>query len=180
MTLRPLLDTLQFLKGWLDDNPNEILTVLFTNGDFLSINDSIAPVYEESGLAQMAFTPPEWPLPRGGWPTLAELIQNNTRLLIFIDYYEPSFNSNTSVPFIMNEFDVVRSIASYQHFLSHVGQIWENPFTQTTNFFNASVDRISGNLTVPQHMSLMNAIMDIPGIDASYFFAENTLNSFNM
>lgn len=52
-----MLDYLNTVHKWLLANPNEVLTLLFTNpeGVSLSVWDSL---FKQSGVADLAYTPP--------------------------------------------------------------------------------------------------------------------------
>jgi hypothetical protein len=51
-------DYLKKVKTFMDANPNEVLTLLFTNGDGLSMNNVWKPAFVEAGVDQIAFVPP--------------------------------------------------------------------------------------------------------------------------
>lgn len=123
----PLEDYLRRVKHWLDSHPNEVVTLLLTNGGFLDIG-AFEQVFTKVGLVDIAFAPP--PRPRrkrapkvaGRWPTLRELIKKKQRLVVFLDYgAKPA-----KVPYILDQFD---------HF-------WETPFnTVDPNFRQCDIDR---------------------------------------
>ncbi|KAL8708894.1 MAG: hypothetical protein Q9225_007534, partial [Loekoesia sp. 1 TL-2023] len=95
----PLTTYLTTIKKWLDANPNEVLTLLLTNGDRLPPSN-FASAFKSSGLDKLAYTPPTNSLPFEKWPTLSTLIAAKTRLIVFLDYgANPSF-----VPYLLNEF----------------------------------------------------------------------------
>ncbi|KAL8764115.1 MAG: hypothetical protein Q9184_000257 [Pyrenodesmia sp. 2 TL-2023] len=98
-----LTSYLSTLQKWLDDNPNEVLTLLLTNGDRLDPKEFEA-AFKASGMDQYAYIPPTTttttaPLPFNDWPTLGELINNKTRLIVFLDY-----GANPTVPYILDQF----------------------------------------------------------------------------
>lgn len=70
------------VKTFLDNNPDEVVTVLLTNGDDVDISvfDSVVT---ESGIKDYAFTP-SGKLSMDQWPTLEELINSNKRLVLFL------------------------------------------------------------------------------------------------
>ena len=80
-----LVSYLTTVKSWLDANPNEVLTLLLTNGDSLDVS-VFDTAYTTSGLKSYAFIPASSPgvLPIDSWPTLRELIAANTRLVAFL------------------------------------------------------------------------------------------------
>lgn len=79
------------VKAWLDANPNEVLTLLLTNGDNVNA-DIFDTAFTTSGIKPYAFIPASSPapLPLTAWPTLQELITANTRLIFFLGTSPPS------------------------------------------------------------------------------------------
>ncbi|KAL0578399.1 hypothetical protein V5O48_003590 [Marasmius crinis-equi] len=132
----PVLDYLKTVKAFLDAHPSEVLTLLFTNPEQQGVGDVWKPIFDESGLSPMAYTPPHVPLAYNGWPTLDEMITTGKRLVVFMD-----FGANVSqVPFILPEFEM----------------IWETPFGFTNSSFPCSIDRISDSLPTEDHMYMIN------------------------
>lgn len=70
------------LKAFLDVNPTEVITLLFTNPDAFSGSDFDA-VFKGVGLDKYAFSP-ERKLEVNQWPTLMEMIEKGNRLVIFM------------------------------------------------------------------------------------------------
>lgn len=89
------------IKTWLDSHPNEVLTLLLTNGDNRPVTD-FATVFKDSGIDSYAYTPPTSPnqLPIDQWPTYRELIASNKRLIVFLD----AEAHEDQVPYILEEF----------------------------------------------------------------------------
>jgi len=73
------------VKEWLDANPNEVLTMLLTNGDNVNVS-MFADAFSASGIQDYAFVPASSPdtLAFDAWPTLQELITAGTRLVMFL------------------------------------------------------------------------------------------------
>ncbi|KAL8950959.1 MAG: hypothetical protein Q9222_003049, partial [Ikaeria aurantiellina] len=116
-----LTSYLSTIKNWLDENPNEVLTLLLTNGDRTDIKD-FDSAFKSAGLDRDAYAPPQSPLPIIAWPTLGALIEAQTRLVVFLDYGA----SPASAPYILDEF------AYY----------FETPFDTTDPAFNqCKIDR---------------------------------------
>ncbi|KAL6719726.1 hypothetical protein ACLMJK_001647 [Lecanora helva] len=114
---------LETIKSWLDTHPKEVVTVLLTNPNYANITH-FAHAFNASGITQYTYTP----LPTHNsadpstWPTLGELIVNNTRLIAFID----SGADDALVPYILSEFTY----------------FWETPFDTTDpSFPQCAVDR---------------------------------------
>ena len=75
-TLQSYLTT---VKKWLDQNTNEIVTLLLTNdgGDV----QGFERVFVKSGIKKYAFSPPKG---MKNWPTLQDMIAKGTRLVTFL------------------------------------------------------------------------------------------------
>jgi hypothetical protein len=100
-----LTDYLKLVKTFLDQNPTEVVTLLFTNPDNLSLTEQWFPAFNDSGVADLAFVPPSLPVKRDDWPTLGDMIDEGKRVVVFMDA-----NADPSqVDFILPEFDMVRS-----------------------------------------------------------------------
>jgi hypothetical protein len=79
-TLKSFLET---VKKWLDANPNEVVTLLLTNGDSAAISE-FGDTFSSSGVNSYAYTPSANPLSISDWPTLGELISSGKRLVVFL------------------------------------------------------------------------------------------------
>ncbi|GJJ15992.1 hypothetical protein Clacol_010271 [Clathrus columnatus] len=100
-TVKAYLDQ---VKQYLDNNPNEVLTLLFTNDDNASVQTQWDPLFQASGVAELAFVPQTFPIKQSEWPTLGNMIDSGKRVVVFMDS-----NSNISaVPYILPEFEHVR------------------------------------------------------------------------
>jgi hypothetical protein len=81
-SLESYLDT---VKDWLDANPNEVVTLLITNGDRADMS-RFDEAFIASGAKDIVYIPstsPRW-LPMNSWPTLGEFIDSGKRLIVFI------------------------------------------------------------------------------------------------
>ncbi|KAI1179264.1 PLC-like phosphodiesterase [Nemania sp. FL0916] len=93
-----LQDYLGTVKTWVDGHPNDVVTLLITNGDAIDIN-KFGDAFKAVGLDSYAFIP-SGQLALDDWPTLGDMISSGNRLVVFMDY-----NSDTSkVPYILDEF----------------------------------------------------------------------------
>lgn len=74
-----LEDYLKDVVDWLNEHPSEVLTLIYSNPDKVG-PDRLTPIYEKVGLDKMSF------LPVAGeqWPTLRQMIDNNTRVVTFL------------------------------------------------------------------------------------------------
>lgn len=83
--------------AFLAANPDEVVTLLVTNGDGLPGAD-FAAAFEAAGAAAYAYSPGTT-LALDAWPTLGELIDAGSRLVVFMDY-----PADDSVSYILPEF----------------------------------------------------------------------------
>ena len=73
------------IKKFLDQNPNEVVTLLLVNGDFASPTLFDAS-FSAAGLKNYTFVPSTSPnpLPYSAWPTLGAMIASGKRLVVFL------------------------------------------------------------------------------------------------
>ena len=147
------------IKDWLDasNNTNEVLTLLLVNGDDLDVSE-FGSVFESVGLDTYAYAP-TGTLALDEWPTLQELIDDGTRLVVFMDY-----EADTSVvPYILDEFTY----------------FFETPYDTTDpSFPECSIDRPSG-ASATGRMYIVNHFLDLDilGIDIPDESVAATTNS---
>lgn len=91
------------VASFLSANPTEVLTLLLTNPESVSLTDVWAPLFEAAGLSSQAYVPSTTPLAQADWPTLGELIDAGTRLVVFMDYGAET----GGVDYILPEFEMV-------------------------------------------------------------------------
>ena len=75
---KPLAEGLGEIAGFLDANPREVVTIIFES---YVTAEATATAFDEAGLTDLLFVPPA----AGDWPTLAEMIDAGTRLVVFTD-----------------------------------------------------------------------------------------------
>ena len=114
---------LEQIVGWLQKNPFEVITMLIGNSDLAYVEDFV-PAIENSGISQYLYTPKFIPQHKEQWPTLGEMILNNDRVVMFMDYYA----NQDSVPYIMEEFT----------------HMWETPFSPQDMDFPCTIERPPG------------------------------------
>ncbi|RMD39623.1 hypothetical protein DV735_g5501, partial [Chaetothyriales sp. CBS 134920] len=109
-----LTDWLAKVKNWLDENPNEVVTVLLVNSDNQK-SWVLHARFEEANITSYAYTPPSTTSPPeyGSWPTLSSLISANKRLITFIATLPDTPSSEAA--YLLNEFTF----------------LFENPFANT-------------------------------------------------
>jgi hypothetical protein len=99
-----LVDWLSSISSWLDQNPNDVVSLLFVNGAGASAA-AVDSAFQAAGISKYAFAPSFTSPPEpSSWPTLSTLISANTRLITFIDSL-PS--GDPGVPHILSEFSYV-------------------------------------------------------------------------
>ncbi|KAJ4423635.1 hypothetical protein N0V82_001658 [Gnomoniopsis sp. IMI 355080] len=137
----PLSAFLAPVKAFLDGNPNEVVSLLLTNGDGIPVTD-FASVFEAAGLVEYVFAP-NGTLALDQWPTLQTMIDNGTRLVVWMDYHA----NTVQVPYILDEF------AYY----------FETPYNETVashNFTDCTIDRPAG-ASADGRMGLVNHMMHL-------------------
>ncbi|KAF9033610.1 PLC-like phosphodiesterase [Panaeolus papilionaceus] len=132
-------DYLKKVKTFLDANPYEVFTFIFTNPDRQSIPGVWKPAFDNAGITPLAYVPPSRPMKRDDWPTLRELIDTNKRVIVFLDEGADGRDGGV-VDFILPQFQMV----------------WEDPFSPTDASFPCSIQRTAGPLSNDDHMHLIN------------------------
>jgi hypothetical protein len=84
-----LTDYLTTINTWMAANPNEVVTLLLTNGDRVDVS-LFGTAMSSVGLDKYAYTLPSQ-LSMDEWPTLQELIDQGTRLVMFLGWLPPFF-----------------------------------------------------------------------------------------
>jgi hypothetical protein len=67
----------------MDANPNEVFTFIFTNPEGVSPKNVWDPIFQQSGIVSMVYTPPHLPMKASEWPTLGEMIDSGKRIVVF-------------------------------------------------------------------------------------------------
>jgi hypothetical protein len=105
---------LSTIKSWLDANPSQVITLLLTNGDGVSISN-FGDAFSSSGLLSYAYAPGST-LSMGQWPTIQGLIDSGNRLVAFLGKLPHCFSKvllipltdsgadTSTVPYILDEF----------------------------------------------------------------------------
>lgn len=116
----PITEWLGKVVDWVSKNRFDVVTILLGNGNY-STPDFYVPYINETGLLDYVYTPPYAPMNYTTWPTLAEMIIYNTRIVLFLDYMA----NQTAYPWFQDEFS----------------NMWETPFDPTDNTFPCTVQR---------------------------------------
>lgn len=107
----------------MDGNPNDVVTILLVNSDDASAGD-LNEEFEAANITSYGYRPPSTTTALLNWPTLQEMISNNTRLVTFVADLNPL--TNTVAPYLLDEFTFV----------------FENPYNVTSlSNFSCVADR---------------------------------------
>lgn len=98
-----LSDWLEEIKKWLDNNPNEVVTVLLVNSDNAT-PQNLGAHFTTAGITEYAYIPPSTSVPPTAWPTLQELITANKRLMVFVASLDNPASIPTDLAYLMDEF----------------------------------------------------------------------------
>lgn len=122
-----LSDWLKEIKTWLDNNPNEVVTVLLVNSDNAGASD-LDQQFTAASITNYAYVPSSTTVPPETWPTLQELITSGKRLMVFVASLSPGTIS-PSQAYLMDEFTF----------------IFENPYSNiNVTDFTCAPDRPTG------------------------------------
>lgn len=110
------------VRGWLDTHPYEVIAIIMGNDNRVPPTTYIEP-FQNAGMLQYLYTPPKPNATLEDWPTLAQMILLNKRVVVMLDYLA----NQTEVPWLLDEF-------SYQ---------WETPFSPTDPAFPCTAQRPS-------------------------------------
>ncbi|KAF2791758.1 hypothetical protein K505DRAFT_326631 [Melanomma pulvis-pyrius CBS 109.77] len=97
-----LANWLRNISTWMNNNPNEVVTVLIVDSDDAT-PAQLGAQFEASGIDKIAYTPPSTETVPKTWPTLQSLISNGTRLMTFV----ASITADPAVPYLMDEFSFI-------------------------------------------------------------------------
>ncbi len=100
----PLSNWLVSIKAWLDRNPEAVITLLLVNSDNADA-PTLDGLFSTAGIKPYVYTPPETTQATASWPTLSQLIANNTRLITFIASLDPT--TNTVAPYLLNQYTFI-------------------------------------------------------------------------
>ncbi|KAK4057962.1 hypothetical protein OIO90_001181 [Microbotryomycetes sp. JL221] len=146
-------DYLSQVKSWLDDNKNEVVTILMVNSD--GVDASVwQQAYVESGLDSYAYQPSSVPVSYDSWPTLQQLIDSGKRSVNFL----AQGADMSTAPYLLDEFT----------------HMWETPFSQTDASFPCTVDRVTGdyqgkmyliNHNLNENKTLLGQTIPVPAVN---------------
>lgn len=111
---------LRTVVHWLAANPHEVIAIMMGNDDRVSPARYIAP-FRDSRMLPYVYTPLFSSMTLESWPTLSEMILQNKRVIVMLDYLA----NQTEVPWLLDEF-------AYQ---------WETRFSPTDPNFPCDEQR---------------------------------------
>ena len=151
------------VKVWMDNNPNDVVTLLLVNSDNFAAA-TLDAEFKSSGITKYAYTPSSTSTALQVWPSLQDLITANTKLITFVASLSPS--SNTVAPYLLDEFTFV--------FENNYDVVDPNDFSCTPNRPTAVANNTalainSGRLPLMNHFLDTKEAFDIeiPNFDAS-------------
>ena len=185
----PVVSYLATVKSWLDANPNEVLMLLLTNGDYVDVSMFDA-AFTSSGIKPYAFVPASSPgvLAIDGWPTLQQLITAGTRLVAFLgtafsqSHLTRSHTQHHSqIPFANPVFftDYGARPSTYPYILDEFSYFFETPYDTTDPTFpECTIDRPPG-ASATGRMYIVNHFLDLDifGIDIPDNAADEQTNA---
>ena len=166
----PLSAWLSGIRSWLQQHPNDVVTILLVNSDGASAAD-LDSEFQAANIKSYAYTPPSTTTALETWPTLQEMIASNTRLVTFVASLAPS--SNSVAPYLLDEFTFV----------------FENPYNNTSpSDFSCDAERppavsgqtttavSSGRLSLVNHFLYQQNGLGIQSPNTSYITTTNGAN----
>jgi hypothetical protein len=142
----PLQTFLADINYWMDNNPNEVVTLLLVNSDSNS-TEAFGSVFAASGISKYGYTPTSSTGPLFNWPTLQTLITANTRLITFIADITPS----TTYPYLLNEFNFVFETAFSVTSLSSFACTLDRPSSLASSGATAAI--AAGYMPLQNHFA---------------------------
>lgn len=145
------------IKYWMDENPNEVVTLLLVNSDEEDVA-SIGEAFVSSNISTYGYTPAT-ASSSNSWPTLQTMIDDGTRLVTFV----ASINSSTTYSYLLNEWDYVFETAYDVHSLSSFDCSLDRPDT----LGSASAAISSGYLPLMNHFvyQSITSTLEVPNVD---------------
>ncbi|KAL6159133.1 hypothetical protein ACJQWK_03657 [Exserohilum turcicum] len=164
-----LLSTyLATVKTWLDTNPYEVISIMMGNNNndqFRIAPADYASAFADADMTSYLWVPPAPSMNLSDWPTLSEMILQNKRVVVMLDY-----NANqTQVPWLLDEF-------SYQ---------WQTPFSPTDPSFPCTEQRPAGQAAAVSRNRMymlnhnLNVAVDLAGLSQILIPAYSLLDQVN-
>ena len=157
----PLKDFLVTIKKWLDSNPNEVVTLLLTNGDSVSVTE-FGDTFASSGITDYAYVPNENPPSISDWPTLGDLITSGKRLVVFLGMCDHHiFPPQDQGMMLICLIDYGANTTKVDYIQDEFAHYFETAYDVTdASFSSCSIDRPSG-ASATGRMGLVNHFLDV-------------------
>lgn len=152
-----LEDFLVKIKYWMDENPNEVVTLLIVNSDDEDVA-SYGAVYESSNISSYGYTPATTSA-SNTWPTLQTMIDQGTKLVTFI----ATITYSTTYPYLLNEWDYVFETAYEVTSLAGLNCTVDRP----SGISDASSGISSGYLPLMNHFvyQSITSSIEVPNVE---------------
>jgi hypothetical protein len=130
---------LRTVKTFLDANPHEVMTIIIANKWEGPAMSAWRAVFDNSGMASLAYVPGQPFMSRNNWPTLGDMISTGKRVVVFMDkgFGHPE---EASADFILPEFEMV----------------WEDSIDPDNINFPCAVERTARPQSFKQQLNLIN------------------------
>lgn len=146
------------IKYWMDNNPNEVVTLILVNSDDQEAS-AFGEVFTSSNISTYGYTPATTSA-TSDWPTLQTMIDDGERLVTFI----AALNTSTTYPYLLNEWDYVFETAYEITTITDFNSSLDRP----TSLSSAATAISSGYLPLMNHFlykSITSSAM-LPNVDA--------------
>ncbi|KAF1925845.1 uncharacterized protein M421DRAFT_423408 [Didymella exigua CBS 183.55] len=157
-TLKSWLST---IKTWMDKNTNDVVTIVLVNSNSATASE-LGEQFNSSGISEYAYTPSSTSAPTT-WPTLDNLIGNNTRLMTFVASLS---EASTQYPFLMDEFTYV-----YENDYNNINP--SNYSCTPSRPTGLTTSSTGGRLFLMNHFLYENQLFGIQSPNASYASTTN-------
>ncbi|CDP17722.1 unnamed protein product [Coffea canephora] len=98
-SIEPAIDTLKEVEAFLNANPTEIVSIIIE--DYVHAPKGLTKLFANAGLDKYCFPLSKMPKNGEDWPTIADMIQANYRLLVFTS--DPSKEETEGVAYQWNQ-----------------------------------------------------------------------------
>jgi hypothetical protein len=132
----PLVDALTKIRVFMDEHPDEVLAFVIQNG---ISNAATEQAFVDSDLVRYVYTHREG----GGWPTLREMIESGTRLVVMAEssgpppaWYHQAYELSWDTPYAFvteADFSCVVNRGRPENDLFQINHWLSNPFSKPEN-----------------------------------------------
>ncbi|KUI65691.1 hypothetical protein VM1G_00529 [Cytospora mali] len=144
------------IKDWMDENPNEVVTLLLVNSDDEDVS-TIGEAFVSSNISTYGYAPATASA-SNDWPTLQTMIDANTRLVTFVAAIEAS----DTYPYLLDEWTYVFETAYDVTALAGFNCSLNRP----TTLSSASTAISSGYLPLMNHFvyQTLTSTIEVPSV----------------